>query len=127
GIELLTKLAPSRNLLLGYGGLLGGQKPGASFAGYRLSQADVRAMASFRIFVASAAGLATADQAFGNRASTPGLRVSQFGDELADTGWDFRRSGHVSILRHTMPQEKRIKIKLSTFRPLCDVHPPRKR
>ena len=60
GIELLTKLAPSRNLLLGYGGLLGGQKPGASFAGYRLSQADVRAMASFRIFVASAAGLATA-------------------------------------------------------------------
>src|ERR1035438_5758627 len=37
--------------------------------------------------------------------------LSQFGGELADEGWNFRRSGHASILRHTMPQDKELKTK----------------
>jgi hypothetical protein len=31
------------------------------------------------------------------------LRLSQFGGELAEAGWNFRRSSHASILRHILP------------------------
>jgi hypothetical protein len=73
------------------------------FACDSLRQAVVRAVAGFGMFVASADRLATLDRALGNRAPTHGVGLSQFGDELADTGWDFRRSGHIHILRHNMP------------------------
>ena len=103
GVELFAKLAPGRNLLLGHRGLLSSQKPRPRFACDSLRQAVVRAVAGFGIFVASADRLATLDRAWGNRAPTHGLGLSQLGNELADTGWDFRRSGHIYILRHNMP------------------------
>ena len=43
-----------------------------------------------------ASRLTAFDGAFGNRAATHGLRLSQFGSELADTRWNFERSGHAS-------------------------------
>ena len=103
GVELFAKLAPGCNLLLGHRGLLHSQKPRPRFACDSLRQAVVRAVAGFGIFVASADRLATLDRALGNRAPTHRTGLSQLGNELADTGWNFRRSGHTYILRHTMP------------------------
>ena len=103
GVELFAKLAPGCNLLLGHRGLLNGQKPRLRFASDSLRQAVVRAVAGFGISVASADRLATLDRALGNRAPPHGPGLSQLGNELADTGWDFRRSGHIHILRHNMP------------------------
>ena len=102
-IDLLAKLAASRNLLLGHGGLLRGKKPRPRLATHCLGQALVRTVAGLGIAGASAARLAALDEAFGNRAAAHGLRLSQFGGELADAGWNFRRSSHASILRHIMP------------------------
>jgi hypothetical protein len=46
-------------------------------------------VAGFGIFVASADRLATLDRALGNRAPTHRPGLSQLGNELADTGWNF--------------------------------------
>jgi hypothetical protein len=103
GIDLLAKLASGSDLLLGHSGLFGRQKTRVRFARHGLSQAVVRAVAGVGIFTASATRFATLNRSFGNRATTHGAGLSQFGDELADTKWDFRRGGHKSILRHYMP------------------------
>src|SRR5262249_44014597 len=114
GVDLFAKLAPGCNLLLGHRGLFNSQKPRPRFACDSLRQAVVRAVAGFGIFVASADRLATLDRALGNRAPTHGLGLSQLGNELADTGWDFRRSGdmepknkhpHVPPILGRSPQE----------------------
>jgi hypothetical protein len=103
GVDLLAKLASGRDLLLGYSGLLGRQKPRVRFARNGLSQAVVGTMAGLGIFAASATRFAALDRSFGNRAATHGAGLSQCGDELADTRWDFRRGGHTTIFRHYMP------------------------
>jgi hypothetical protein len=102
-VDLLAKLAPGYDLLLGHSGLLGRQKPRPRLAFHGLSQAEIRTVASLEIMGASASRLAAFDGAWGNRAATHRLRLSQFGGELADTGWTFERSSHVLILRHVMP------------------------
>jgi len=103
GVDLLAKLASGRDLLLGHSGLLDRQKPRARFARHGLSQAVVRTVAGLGISAASATRFATLDRSFGNRATTHGAGLSQFGDELADTRWDFKRGGHATILRHYKP------------------------
>ena len=91
----MAKLAASGNLLLSHGGLLSVEKPRARLATHCLGQALVRTVASLGIAGASAARLAALDGALGNRAAAHRLRLSQFGGELADAGWDLGRSGHV--------------------------------
>jgi len=100
---MFAKLASGRDLLLGHSGALGGEKARPSLAFHRLSQAEIGTVAGLGIMGASAARLAALDSSWGKRAATHRLWLSQFGDELADTGWDFRRRGHGSILRHYMP------------------------
>jgi hypothetical protein len=100
---MFAKLASGRDLLLGQSGPLGGEKARPSLAFHRLSQAEIGTVAGLGIMGASAARLAALDSSWGKRAATHRLWLSQFGDELADTGWDFRRRGHDSILRHYMP------------------------
>ena len=100
---MFSKLASGRDLLLGQSGPPGGEQTRPCLAFHRLSQAEIRAVAGLGIIGASAARLAALDGSWRKRAATHRLRLRQFGDELADTGWDFRRSGHASILRHYMP------------------------
>ena len=103
GVDMFSKLASGRDLLLGQSGPLGGEKARPCLAFHCLSQAEIRAVAGLGIIGASAGRLAALDSSWGKRATTHRLWLSQFGDELADTGWDFRRSGHGSILRRLLP------------------------
>jgi hypothetical protein len=61
GVDLLAKLAPGGNLLLGHSGLPGSQKPRPRLACHGLREAEVRTVAGLGILVASATGLATLD------------------------------------------------------------------
>jgi hypothetical protein len=93
-VDLGAELAAGGDLLLGDGGLFGGEEPRVRLAPHRLSQAVVRAMAGLGITSAGATGLAAADCALGYRAATHGSWLSQITGDLTNTGWDIGRSGH---------------------------------
>ena len=95
-----TKLASSGDLLPRQRGLLLGQKTRPRLAFHGLSQAVIRTVAGLGVVGASAGRLTTPNRAIGQRAAAHGLGVGQLVGELADAGGDFRRDGHVHILRH---------------------------
>jgi len=78
-------------------------KTASAFCPPRPESGCSRTVAGLGISAASATRFATLDRSFGNRATTHGAGLSQFGDELADTRWDFKRGGHATILRHYKP------------------------
>jgi hypothetical protein len=108
---MLPKLAPGCDLLLGHSSLLVSQKPRPRLAFHGLSQAVIGTVASLGIISASAASLTAFDGAFGNRATTHRLRLSQLGGELADTGWNFESSSHAlsyGILGRKINQKNKV-------------------